>query len=87
MFLTLAIFTQPDPLVSDMATLVTKDFKLDPDVGAVIVGFDEYFSYPKILKAASYLNHPDCLFIATNMDERGPSWVKDCVIPGGYKHI
>jgi phosphoglycolate phosphatase len=87
MFLTLLIFTQPDPLISDVATLVMKDFKLDPDVGAVVVGFDEYFSYPKILKAASYLNRPDCLFIATNMDERGPSFINDCVIPGGYKHI
>ncbi|XP_033606654.1 glycerol-3-phosphate phosphatase isoform X3 [Cryptotermes secundus] len=72
----------PDPLISDVATLVMKDFKLDPDVGAVIVGFDEYISYPKILKAASYLNHPDCLFIATNTDERGPSFINDCVIPG-----
>ncbi|PNF37242.1 hypothetical protein B7P43_G00398 [Cryptotermes secundus] len=71
----------PDPLISDVATLVMKDFKLDPDVGAVIVGFDEYISYPKILKAASYLNHPDCLFIATNTDERGPSFINDCVIP------
>ncbi|XP_069704359.1 glycerol-3-phosphate phosphatase-like [Periplaneta americana] len=72
----------PDPLVNDVATLVMKDFKLDPEVGAVIVGFDEHFSYPKILKAASYLNHPDCLFIATNTDERGPSRINDCVIPG-----
>ncbi|KDR19681.1 Phosphoglycolate phosphatase [Zootermopsis nevadensis] len=72
----------PDPLVGDVAKLVMKDFKQDPDVGAVIVGFDEYFSYPKILKAASYLNNPDCLFIATNMDERGPCVINDCVIPG-----
>jgi hypothetical protein len=21
------------------------------------------------------------------MDERGPSFINDCVIPGGYKHI
>ena len=73
---------QPDPLLTDVATLVMKDFKLDPDVGAVIVGFDEHFSYPKMLKAASYLNQPDCLFIATNTDERGPSRVNDCIIPG-----
>jgi hypothetical protein len=63
------------------------DFKLDPDVGAVIVGFDEYFSYPKILKAASYLNNPECLFVATNLDERGPNIINNCVIPGRYEYI
>jgi phosphoglycolate phosphatase len=66
---------------------VLKDLKLDPDVGAVIVGFDEYISYPKILKAANYLNDPDCLFIATNMDERAPGSPNNYVIPGGCEGI
>lgn len=54
---------------------------LDPDVGAVLVNYEHSFHYSHILRAANYLRDPDCLFLATCMDDRIPSG-SDLVIPG-----
>lgn len=56
-------------------------FDVDSEVKAVIVGYDEHFSYPKMIKAATYLNNPDVHFIATNTDERFPTGEK-IIVPG-----
>ncbi|XP_066938564.1 glycerol-3-phosphate phosphatase-like isoform X1 [Macrobrachium rosenbergii] len=43
---------------------------LDTEVGAVAVGFDRDFNYDKMVRATSYLTDPECLFLATNTDEK-----------------
>ncbi|XP_055941536.1 glycerol-3-phosphate phosphatase-like isoform X2 [Argiope bruennichi] len=70
----------PDPVADNWIQWLS-EVKLDPEVGAVIVGFDHYVSYPKLTKAASYLKDPNNLFIATNRDEQFPT-EGDLIIPG-----
>ena len=54
---------------------------LDPEITAVIVGFDEYFNYKKMTLAATYLSDPSCKFIATNEDNILPTGTK-VILPG-----
>ncbi|XP_014290900.1 chronophin isoform X2 [Halyomorpha halys] len=61
-----------EPKSSSSSPLISNELELAPDIGAVVVGYDFYFSYPKIMKACCYLHNPDCLFIATNKDEKFP---------------
>ncbi|XP_003747338.1 glycerol-3-phosphate phosphatase [Galendromus occidentalis] len=43
---------------------------LEETVQAVVVGFDNHFSLAKVCRAASYLEDPKCLFVATDADSR-----------------
>ncbi|XP_061912088.1 glycerol-3-phosphate phosphatase [Entelurus aequoreus] len=45
---------------------------LDPEVKAVLVGFDEHFSYMKLNRALQYITRSECLFVGTNRDSRLP---------------
>jgi len=65
-----------------LETLKFQPIPLDPDVAAVISGFDINISFQKILKGASYANRPGAVFIATNTDEQFPMSGTDLIIPG-----
>ncbi|XP_060655235.1 glycerol-3-phosphate phosphatase [Drosophila nasuta] len=75
----------PDQMHGSLGEFMSKHLVLEKDIGAVVVGFDEHFSFPKMTKAASYLSDPNCLFIATNTDERFP--MPTLVVPGSGSFV
>lgn len=72
---------QPENLVGDIYDL-KNTMGLEPNVGAVVIGLDPYFSFPRVMRASSYLKDPGCLFIATNTDERFPINKGNLIMPG-----
>ncbi|GLG97216.1 Hydrolase [Gryllus bimaculatus] len=70
----------PDVVNTGLVDLVG-GFKKDPEIKAVVIGFDLHYNFVKMLKACSYLKDPNCSFIATNTDERFPMNTEN-VVPG-----
>lgn len=69
----------PDPARFDYI----KSLELDPEVKCVVVGFDHYFNYPKMVLATSYAHkNENCIFIATNDDAQFPTPESKIIIPG-----
>ncbi|XP_016045893.2 glycerol-3-phosphate phosphatase [Erinaceus europaeus] len=66
-----AVGVGPEPLPGD-GPAAWLSAPLEPDVRAVVVGFDPHFSYAKLTKAVRYLQQPGCLLVGTNMDNRLP---------------
>ncbi|CAF1275750.1 unnamed protein product [Rotaria magnacalcarata] len=70
-----------DPLPPDANAVNTNKLEFDKDVDCVISALDLHISYIKILKAATYLNRPNVLFLATNDDASLPQ-SDETVMPG-----
>jgi ribonucleotide monophosphatase NagD (HAD superfamily) len=45
-----------------------ENYKLDPEIKAVVVGLDTQFTYTKLCLASLYINTGKAKFIATNDD-------------------
>jgi len=57
------------------------------DIKAVIVGFDNQISFPKLVKACSYASKKDCIFIAANADETFPPPNDRVMVPGPGAYV
>lgn len=69
----------PENWSVDMAVEIAEG--LNKDVGCVIASLTYELSYMKLMKAVSYLDNPDVIFIGTNTDPVFPVQ-KGCVLPG-----
>ncbi|EYB81094.1 hypothetical protein Y032_0393g615 [Ancylostoma ceylanicum] len=72
----------PDALASlpNEGEMFTVDIS-STDVCAVIIGLDRHLSFKKLVKAASYLKNPKCLFLAINDNAVLGDPNEDVVIP------
>ncbi|CRK92163.1 CLUMA_CG005711, isoform A, partial [Clunio marinus] len=60
----------PDVAIDSLPDQVKNDLgQMDDEVGAVVVGFDHHYSFPKLFKAVNYLRNENVKFLATNTDE------------------
>merc|ERR1712141_881568 len=72
----------PDPVIEWSPDIISKAAKeIDPAVGCVIACADFYVSYIKTLKALTYLNNPNVIFLATNLEERH-CYLNNIISPG-----
>lgn len=68
-----------------------KAVKVDPAIGAVVVGMDLHINYYKIQYAQLCLNgNPNCVFVATNMDRLkhltdAQEWASNAAIVGAIR--
>lgn len=74
--------TGPDHLESYTDGVFINDIDRSVIPRAVICSFDSHFSYPKIMKAANYLSHPEVEFLITNEDYTFPGPVPGVIVPG-----
>ena len=61
--------------------------RLRDDVGAVVVGYDNQFTFTKLTKACSYASRPHCMLICCNGDESFPSPDDRIINPGPGKLV
>ncbi|CAL4131880.1 unnamed protein product, partial [Meganyctiphanes norvegica] len=76
------ITPEPTPEHFSPYELMTS-LELDPEVGAVVVGFDHHISMSKLAKATSYVyGDNSCLFLSLAVDENNAEMKNPIIIPG-----
>ncbi|VDK77760.1 unnamed protein product [Onchocerca ochengi] len=77
----------PDPIENYTDVESIQQIDISRKVRAVVVSFDIHISYPKLMRAASYINQPGVRFYATNPDPKLPGPVPGVVIPGSGVNV
>ena len=77
----------PDPTPEHWSPGFAEFEDYDYDVNAVVVGFDNQISFPKLMKACSYASRPDCLLIASNADDTFPHPDRKVLVPGPGAYV
>ncbi|EDV97662.1 GH14576 [Drosophila grimshawi] len=73
---------KPEPMNKSMKDF-TLELKLDPDVGAIVVGRDDNFNVPTLIRANSYLQNRRILFLGAGMDKGYPIGENRRMVVGG----